>query len=105
MFRSKDDERKPKVPINCLFQGCYNSELKAEISKCKDKCYRYNQLNPNDWEAQQKLLSELLGSMGENVMQTLLEFFQKVPQLRKKVKEFVKSFRCRCFCLLVDWTY
>ena len=90
MFRSKDDERKPKVPINCLFQGCYNSGLEAEISKCKDKCYRYNQLNPNDWEAQQKLLSELLGSMGENIMQTLLEFFQKVPQLRKKLKNLLK---------------
>lgn len=26
---------KAKVPLNCLFQGCYNPELEAEIRKCK----------------------------------------------------------------------
>lgn len=57
---------KPTVPINCFFQGCYNSELEAEIGKCKDKCYKYNQLNPNDKEAQQIMLSELLGGIGSN---------------------------------------
>lgn len=56
---------KAKVPLNCLFQGCYNPELEAEIRKCKDQCYRYNQLNPNDLEAQRKILSGLLGRMGE----------------------------------------
>ena len=48
----KDKER---VPINCLFQGCYNPELEKEIRKCKEKCYKYNQLNPNDQEMQQKI--------------------------------------------------
>ena len=33
---------KPTVPVNCLFQGCYNPEFEAEIRKCKDKCYKYN---------------------------------------------------------------
>ena len=61
---------KAKVPLNCLFQGCYNPELEAEIRKCKDQCYRYNQLNPNDLEAQRKILSGLLGRMGENVIFT-----------------------------------
>jgi galactoside O-acetyltransferase len=59
---------KAKVPLNCLFQGCYNPELEAEIRKCKDQCYRYNQLNPNDLETQRKILSGLLGRMGENVI-------------------------------------
>lgn len=63
-------KQKPKVPINCFFQGCYNPEYEAEIRKCKDKCYKYNQLNPNDTEAQQKMLSEILGKMGSNVMIT-----------------------------------
>ena len=58
----KDKER---VPINCLFQGCYNPELEKEIRKCKEKCYKYNQLNPNDQEMQQKVLMEILGGMGD----------------------------------------
>lgn len=61
---------KPKIPINQLFQGCYNPAFEAEIRKCKDKCHKYNQLNPNDTEAQQQILIELLGSMGENVIVT-----------------------------------
>lgn len=61
---------KPIVPINCYFQGCYNPEYEAEIYKCKEKCYRYNQLSPNDTKAQNKILSELLGKMGQNVMIT-----------------------------------
>ncbi len=27
---------KPKVPLDCLFQGCYNPAFEAEIQKCKD---------------------------------------------------------------------
>ena len=62
--------KKAEVPINCFFQGCYNPEFEAEISKCKDKCYRYNQLHPNDREAQKKMLSDILGKMGEPVIIT-----------------------------------
>lgn len=61
---------KPTVPINCLFQGCYNPEFEAEIRKGKDKCFRYNQLNPNEFDAQHKILAELLGKMGANVIIT-----------------------------------
>lgn len=61
---------KPVVPINCFFQGCYNPAFEAEIRKCKDKCYAYNQLNPNDRESQQKILKELLGKMNENTIIT-----------------------------------
>lgn len=56
-----------KVPLNCLFQACYNPELEAEIERCKEKCFRYNQLSPNDRAGQEKILAELLGRMGENV--------------------------------------
>lgn len=56
---------KAKVPLNCLFQGCYNPELEAEIRKCKDQCYRYNQLNPNDLEAQRKILSDCWAEWGK----------------------------------------
>lgn len=62
--------KRPEVPINCFFQGCYNPAFEAEIRKCKDKCYAYNQLNPNDREAQQKILKGLLGKMNENTIIT-----------------------------------
>lgn len=62
--------KRPEVPINCFFQGCYNPAFEAEIEKCKNKCYAYNQLNPNDRESQQKILKELLGKMNENTIIT-----------------------------------
>ncbi len=63
-------DKKPEVPINCFFQGCYNPAYEEEIHKGKEKCYRYNQLSPNDREAQQKILLELLGRMGNDVIIT-----------------------------------
>lgn len=63
-------DKKPIVPINCYFQGCYNPKFEKEIKKCKDKCYKYNQLSPNDREAGQQLLKEILGSMGVEIIIT-----------------------------------
>lgn len=48
--------KRAKVPVNCFFQGCYNPEYERKISKCKDKCFKYNQLNPNDRENQRSCL-------------------------------------------------
>ncbi len=61
---------KPEAPLYCLFQGCYNPAYEAEIRKAKDKCHKYNQLNPNDYEAQDEILRELLGKMGKEVVFT-----------------------------------
>lgn len=61
---------KANVPINCFFQGCYNPEFEAEIEKCKDKCFEYNKLNPNDRETQSKMLKNILGKMGKEVIIT-----------------------------------
>lgn len=63
-------KNKPIVPINCFFQGCYNPAFEAEIEKCKKKCFKYNQLCPTDSENLQKMLPEILGKMGENVIIT-----------------------------------
>ena len=63
-------QQKPEVPIGVYFQACYNPALEAEIRKGKDACFRYNQLNPNDYEAQQSILAELLGHMGKNTVIT-----------------------------------
>ena len=62
--------KRAKVPVNCFFQGCYNPEYEREISKCKDKCFKYNQLNPNDRENQRKLLAVILGKAGKNAIIT-----------------------------------
>lgn len=59
---------KPIIPTDCFFQGCYNPAYEAEIRKAKEMCYRYNQLCPNDNEAQQLILQKLLGKMGENTI-------------------------------------
>ena len=59
---------KPEVPVNCFFQACYQPAYEAEIKKAKEKCYRYNGLNPNDRAAQQAILKELLGKMGEGTV-------------------------------------
>ncbi len=61
---------KVEVPINCFFQGCYNPQFETEIKKCKDKCFEYNKLNSNDRVAQAKMLADILGSMGKEVLIT-----------------------------------
>lgn len=61
---------KPKVPINCFFQGCYNPAYEAEIYKGKEKCFKYNQLSPNDRKTQTEILTSLLGGMGKEVIIT-----------------------------------
>ncbi len=63
-------KKKPIVPTNCFFQGCYNPSYEEEILKAKDKCFRYNKLSPNDIEAQQEILKDLLGKMGKQVVIT-----------------------------------
>lgn len=61
---------KKLVPLDCLFQANHNPEIAAQISKCKEKCFRYNQLSPNGHESQQMILDEILGKMGDNVTVT-----------------------------------
>lgn len=63
-------EEKPVVPINCFFQGCYNPAYEAEIAKCKDVCYRYNRLHPNDRQAQEEMIRALFGKAGKDVTVT-----------------------------------
>lgn len=60
-----DVKGRPLIPINCLFQGCYNPAYEAEIEKCKDTCWKYIMLSPNDREGRQAILRDLLGHMGE----------------------------------------
>lgn len=63
-------DKKPVVPINCFFQGCYNPQFEKEIEKCKEICHRYNQLSPYDRQAQREILKDLIGKMGKDVIIT-----------------------------------
>lgn len=54
------------IPVNCLFWACGNPQLEEDTRRCKEECYRYNQLSPNDREGQLAILSRLLGSMGKD---------------------------------------
>jgi len=50
-----------KVPTYCFFQGCYNPEFEKEIERCKNICYEYNKINPNNREELNGILKRLLG--------------------------------------------
>lgn len=63
-------DEKPIVPTNCFFQGCYNPAYEAEIRKGKEKCFKYNQLSPNDRASQSEILKDLLGKMGKETVIT-----------------------------------
>ena len=63
-------EERPEVPVNCLFQGCYNPAYEARIREGKALCHQYNQLCPNDLEEQRAILAKLLGKMGREVVIT-----------------------------------
>lgn len=56
---------RPIVPINCFFKGSYNPAYEREIEKCKDKCWQYNSLHPNDKTGHDAILRELFGKVGK----------------------------------------
>lgn len=58
------------VPTNCFIQGCYNESFEKAIRICKKICVKYNKVNPNNCKKQQKILKQLLGKMGKNVIIT-----------------------------------
>ena len=63
-------EKRPEVPLNCYFQGSYNPLFDAVIEKAKALCFEYNQLSPNEKDAQRVILNKLLGKMGKEVIGT-----------------------------------
>lgn len=63
-------DKRPEVPINCYFQGSYNPLFDVEIEKAKALCFQYNQLSPNEKDAQRVILNKLLGKMGKEVIVT-----------------------------------
>lgn len=58
---------KEKAAAGYLYDANYDPEIAKEILRCKELCYEYNQCRPGDKELQQKILSQILGSMKDNV--------------------------------------
>lgn len=56
---------KEKMLAGLVYDADNDAELIAERAACKDVCHDYNSLRPSDFETQQKLMRELLGSTGE----------------------------------------
>ena len=57
---------RPIIPLNRLYQACYNPVYEGAFRRAKELCHRYNQLNPNDTEAQKQILGELIGKTGKD---------------------------------------
>lgn len=60
-------QKRPVVPLNCFFQGCYNPAFEAALRKCKNLCHRYNRLRPDALKKQRAILKKLLGKTGKEV--------------------------------------
>lgn len=58
---------KEKAAAGYLYDANYDPEIAKEIARCKELCYDYNQCRPTDRESQKKILSQILGSMKDNV--------------------------------------
>ena len=63
-------DKRPEVHINCYLQGSYTSLFENKKIKAKALCFEYNQLSPNEKDAQRVILNKLLGKMGKEVIVT-----------------------------------
>lgn len=59
---------KEKAAAGYLYNANYDKELLLEIVKCKDLCHKYNQIMPSDFDSKNKILKQIFGSMGEQVI-------------------------------------
>lgn len=51
---------KEKAAAGCLYDANYDEDLIAERTKCKDLCFKYNNVKPSDTAKQRKILKELI---------------------------------------------
>lgn len=57
---------KEKMLSGQVYYAC-NPELIEELNLCKDKIWRYNQIQPTNLEERKKVIREILGASDENV--------------------------------------
>ena len=63
---------KEKAQAGLLYDANYDPELIAERDRCKEMCYRYNQLPPSSKSKRNVLLRELLGRTGNELLTLFL---------------------------------
>ena len=61
---------KEKCAAGMLYNAIYDDELLNERAKCKDICYRFNQLLPSDISGQMDLIKGLFGKTGKSFVIT-----------------------------------
>lgn len=59
---------KEKMLAGELYDGSTNQELKKEMYKAKDLCYKYNQIKPSEIEERNEMIKKILGKTKENFM-------------------------------------
>ena len=59
---------KEKAQAGFLYNANYDKDIIAEISRCNDLCFEFNQIRPSDRESQEKALKKILGKMGKNII-------------------------------------
>ncbi len=55
---------KQKRELGLLHNANYDSQIQAEILKCKDMCFEYNNILPSKHEERIELLTKLFGKVG-----------------------------------------
>ncbi len=58
---------KEKCAKGLLYNANYDPEILADISRCNDLCFEFNQIKPSDRAAQSELLAKIFAQMGEDV--------------------------------------
>lgn len=58
---------KEKAAAGYLYNANYDPEILADIHKCNDLCYEFNQLRPSQRKEQTELLKRIFPHMGEQV--------------------------------------
>lgn len=58
---------KEKRDLGYLYDANYDKDLVAEIGKCNDLCYEFNQIRPSQRDEQREILGRILGKMGAEV--------------------------------------
>ncbi len=56
---------KEKMQQGMLYDASTDAELIAARNRCKDMCFAFNQLKPSQTSAQEAIIRELLGKVGE----------------------------------------
>ena len=58
---------KEKRDLGYLYDANYDKDLIAEIERCNDLCFEFNQTRPSHRSVQREILSHIFGKMGRDI--------------------------------------